>query len=461
MDKLFTIIIVCQFCLSHLEAHEGGHHHGLNEPVLNRWTMIDGSERTGNFLYGKEDSVVFEGANAQRWIMSLNDFCESDRSLLMLKLKRAEAINARAQLPEVSRDNAVYFGMIALFVFFGWLIQWSVVRLFRSDMAMQGMGLLAFRGVIFMSSYLLMFSACKKEVLAGTPSSTDVIIPRTRTGFLDSAFDAYRPAVTTRSDNTWYYVESNGIPSHGMMVGITSWQQQVPIPQAYSGTNAWSIPLQPVYASVPLSTRTHLMKGAVAIAINGIPIFNALNNRGEDAFLIGELDQWGGHCGRADDYHYHAAPMHLTGNTSNKPIAFALDGFAVYGAKEPDGSSMAALDTCHGHSISGGVYHYHGTSQYPYVVGAMRGKVTLDPATPAPEDQILPQAFARPVRPATTPLKGAIINAFQATGDRAYALTYNISGKPGYVNYSWDAGNLYRYVLIDTGGKTTTSTYQR
>jgi hypothetical protein len=138
-----------------------------------------------------------------------------------------------------------------------------------------------------------------------------------------------------------------------------------------------------------------------------------------------------------------------------------LDGFAVYGAKEPDGSSMAALDTCHGHSLSGGLYHYHGTSQYPYVVGAMRGKVSLDPATPAPEDQILPQAFARPVRPATTSLKGAVITAFQAAGDRAYSLTYSISGKPGYVNYSWDAGNLYRYVLIDTGGKTTTSTYQR
>lgn len=461
MPQRQFLIIVFLFCFSYLEAHEGGHHHGQNEQVFNRWTLVDGSERAGNFLYGKEDSVVFEGANAQRWIMSLNDFCESDRLLLKLKLKRAAAINARTPVPNAATSDVGYFWMIMLFVVLGWLIQWSVVRIFRSDIRMQGVGLLAFRGFIFMSSFLLMFSACKKETLAGTPGTTEVAIPRTRIGFLDSAFDAYRPAVTTRSDNTWYYVESNGMPAHGMMVGITSWQQQVPIPQAYSGTNAWSIPLQPVYASVPLSTRSHLMKGAVAIAVNGIPIFNALNNRGEDAFLIGELDQWGGHCGRADDYHYHAAPMHLAGNAPSRPIAFALDGFAVYGAKEPDGSSMAGLDTCHGHSISGGVYHYHGTSQYPYVVGAMRGKVSLDPTTPAPEDQILPQAFARPARPATTPLKGAVITAFQATGDRAYALTYNISGKPGYVNYSWDASNLYRYVLIDTGGKTNTTTYQR
>jgi hypothetical protein len=314
MVKLLMIPIACLFCFSLLQAHERGHHNGLNGPVFNRWTMIDGSERAGNFLYGKEDSVIFEGANAQRWIMSLNDFSESDRSVLKLKLKRAAAMNVRISPPEVSTENAHHIVMITLFIFFGWLIQWWLVRLLRSDMGMQGMGLLAFRGFIFMSSYLFMFSACKKEALADTPGTTDLTIPRTRIGFLDSAFDAYRPAVTTRSDNTWYYVESNGIPSHGMMVGITSWQQQVPIPQAYSGTNAWSIPLQPVYASVPLSTRTHLMKGAVAIAINGIPIFNALNNRGEDAYLIGELDQWGGHCGRADDYHYHAAPIHLTGN---------------------------------------------------------------------------------------------------------------------------------------------------
>ena len=55
---------------------------------------------------------------------------------------------------------------------------------------------------------------------------------------------------------------------------------------------------------MPLSLKTNFMKGAVAIAPNGVPIFNPLNNTGEDAYAIGELDQWGGHCGKADDYHY-------------------------------------------------------------------------------------------------------------------------------------------------------------
>ena len=96
-----------------------------------------------------------------------------------------------------------------------------------------------------------------------------------------------------------------------MMVGIISWQQQVPIPQPYTGSNAWQFPLKPVPAANPLSGKDHFFRGAMAIAANGIPIFNALNNRGVDSFSIGELDEFGGHCGRADDYHYHAAPLAL------------------------------------------------------------------------------------------------------------------------------------------------------
>jgi hypothetical protein len=205
--------------------------------------------------------------------------------------------------------------------------------------------------------------ACKKAMVPlvdTTPPTTN--IPKTRTTFLDSSFADYKPGLETRSDASYYYVATSGIPAHSMMVGITSWQQQVPIPQSYTGSNSWSIPLQPSYAATPLSTKSNFMKGAVAIAVNGIPIFNALNNRGEDAYLIGELDNWGGHCGRADDYHYHAAPMHLSGKAGLKPIAFALDGFAVYGSKEPEGTNMEPLDVCHGHTGKNGVYHYHGTS---------------------------------------------------------------------------------------------------
>ncbi len=320
---------------------------------------------------------------------------------------------------------------------------------------------LASIGFLFMFS---VFIACKKSPTS-TPTSTvnpiEIVIPKTNTLFIDSAFTAFKPAISTNWDNTYFYISSNGIPNHKMMIGITNWQQQVPITQPYNGTNSWAIPLQPVYASVPLSTKTNLMKGAVAVAVNGIPIFNALNNRGEDSYKIGELDTWGGHCGKADDYHYHAAPLHLSTVNGLKPIAFAVDGFPVYGVKEPDGSTMIELDSGHGHIFKNGIYHYHGTTDYPYVIGALKGKVTLDPATTAPENQVIPQAFTKPVRPATSPLSGAAITDFTAVGTNGYLLTYKIGSKNGSVKYSWDSNNKFTYILTDTEGNATTTSYQR
>jgi hypothetical protein len=142
-----------------------------------------------------------------------------------------------------------------------------------------------------------------------------------------AAFEKFAPAVGLRWDERFLYVEGTGLPAHKMMVGITAWQQQVPLPQRYTGANAWRIPLSPVPATEVLSIKNHFLRGAIALAANGIPIFNPQNNRGEVSAEIGELDQWNGHCGRADDYHYHAAPLHLQSVLGKAlPIAYALDG---------------------------------------------------------------------------------------------------------------------------------------
>jgi hypothetical protein len=84
--------------------------------------------------------------------------------------------------------------------------------------------------------------------------------------------------------------------------------------------------------------------GAIAIAANGVPIFNALNNRGEDALLLGSSMN-GGTLRASNDYHYHVAPLHLQAIVgATNPIAYALDGLPIYGNTEPDGSPMQALD---------------------------------------------------------------------------------------------------------------------
>jgi len=262
--------------------------------------------------------------------------------------------------------------------------------------------------------------------------------------------------VTTSSDDNYLYISSDGIPSHQMMVGITSWQQQVPINQDYTGINSWAIPLKPELADSPLSTKTNLLKGAIAIAVNGIPIFNPLNNRGEDANAIGELDKWGGHSGRADDYHYHVPPTHLQSTVGEgNPIAYAVDGYPVYG------ETTAQLDEHLGILNADGSYQYHTIKEYPYFIASMRGKVTLDPNTTAPENQVTPQAQTKGVRPSLTPLQGAEITGFSSTGTNAYSLNYTVNSQTYTLNYSWDSSGTYTYTFVNPDGTSETQTYQR
>ena len=271
---------------------------------------------------------------------------------------------------------------------------------------------------------------------------------------IDSAFTPFKSEVSTSWDTKYFRVGSIGLAkTHEMMKGITAWQQQVPLPQCYLNANAWSIPLNPVMAqnSIPVDQK-HFTRGAIAIAINGIPIFNPYTNTGIDAFLDGQLDDYGGHSGRADDYHYHIAPVHLYAFTSiAKPIAYAFDGFAIYGSLEPDGSPMKTLDSHHGHANASGIYHYHGTNSAPYMIASFAGEVTEDSTY-----QLIPQATAKGVRPALTPLKGATITALTPNGSNSgYGLKYTLNGQTYSLDYSWTPQGNYTYVFNDQNGNRT------
>ncbi len=304
-------------------------------------------------------------------------------------------------------------------------------------------------------------------------------------------FNTFAPFVSTRWDDRWLYVESDGLPhvpggmpggfqlSHPMMVGITAWQQQVPLPQNYRGANAWRIPLEPELADTPVSAKEQLFRGAIALAANGVPIFNPIKNDGRtDTFLAGELDEFGGHCGRADDYHYHIAPTHLQALVgAGQPIAYALDGFPIHGlfdpAASPDGpdagnrcplGSSEPLDWMNGHHAPApegsppgtrGLYHYHASVQYPYLNGGMRGKVTVK------DDQIDPQPRASSPRAALPPLRGAKITAFKPLGEESepgWSLQYMIAGRTHFVNYRLESGR-WIFDFVDSAGETRTDTY--
>ena len=268
-------------------------------------------------------------------------------------------------------------------------------------------------------------------------------------------FSKFADTVKVTKSSKYYLVESSGLPAHSMMVGIKSWQQQVPTPQPYSGTNAWPIPIKPVISKAPISAKNHFLRGAIAIAVNGVPIFNALNNRGDDAYLVGELDDWGGHCGRADDYHYHIAPLHLKSVVGRKlPIAYALDGFPIYGETEIDGKAVKGLDEFNGHFDANRKYHYHGTKSYPYINGGFKGVVVER------EGQVDPQSATRPFRPPGEPLRGATITGFNREGSNTYDLTYEIAGEQYHVKYSATLSDVLLEFIDDTG-QSRTEVYRR
>lgn len=290
------------------------------------------------------------------------------------------------------------------------------------------------------SAPALQLAAAALASAADAPQTAKAFLPFTR--------------LDLRADSEFLYVGSNGLPDHPMMVGITAWQQQVPLPQSYFGDNAWRIPLNPVPAKQPAMIKGRFLRGAIALAVNGIPIFNPQNNRGEISHEIGELDQWGGHCGRADDYHYHIVPLHLQARAGkDMPVAYALDGYPIYGLTEPDGSAVRNLDACHGHDHDGLGYHYHASNEYPYVIGGFHGEVVER------EGQVAPQPRAQGVREALPALRGAKITAFESTGKDSYKLSYEVSGGQRSVSYSIKADGTYPFEFDDGRASRRTEVY--
>lgn len=262
-------------------------------------------------------------------------------------------------------------------------------------------------------------------------------------------------AIKFRQDIDFFYVESNGIPDHRMMVGITAWQQQVPIPQSYFGDNSWRIPLFPTVAKNPMSAKSNFFRGAIALAANGVPIFNPIKNDGRtDTLLAGELDEFGGHCGRGDDYHYHIAPTHLQEAVgAGTPIAYALDGYAIYGYTEPDGKAVKGLDAFNGHETPELGYHYHATKTYPYLNGGFHGEVVERGG------QVDPQPRASSVRQALPPLRGAKIVGFDQPKPDSYKLTYDMQGKKGSVSYTLAKDGSAEFIYVEPNGKSRTENY--
>lgn len=277
-----------------------------------------------------------------------------------------------------------------------------------------------------------------------------------------ASFGAFKPGVRFYWDATTFYEESDNVPDNtrmpNLMVGITSWQQQIPLPVSYFASttnpdrdtnsigfgrpNVWRLPLVPIPSAAPIPISSgNFQRGAIALGSDGIPIFNPRNNTGRLSYEIGELDAYGGHCGLADDYHYHIAPVHLQAVLGiDKPIAWALDGYPIFGYTEPDGGARQALDPEGGHTHGSLSYHYHAIGsnatgpQSPYLPTAFHGTVVNF------GNQVDGQPTVQSMRPDNTggysakPVAGARIIAFKnpvaLQADAAGHLSESLTGAP-------------------------------
>jgi phosphatidylethanolamine-binding protein (PEBP) family uncharacterized protein len=293
----------------------------------------------------------------------------------------------------------------------------------------------------------------------------------------DSLLGSTTGVATATCDSSYAYVASNGLATHAMMNGITATNLQVPVAQNFFGANAWKIPLTPALAS----TTTSAVDGPIGVAINGVPIFNPCKQGGcqnGDTKVLGELDVCNGHAGRADDYHYHAAPSCLMAGQApsywnTHPLGWALDGFAIFGYNNADGTVASRDGVCGGNTstVTNGPagYSYHVTDASPYVLSCFRG-------TPSPDLAGQGAKFSPLRKPPVTPFPNSAMTLTTDAADgyqvlqfsSAQAFTTTATGTDSYANspgsykirYKPLTGSELTTLLAANAGKTACWSFQ-
>ncbi|MFO0696898.1 MAG: YHYH protein [Polyangiales bacterium] len=297
----------------------------------------------------------------------------------------------------------------------------------------------------------------------GVPSSRCDVI---RTSIAAAGFGNL---VDVSCDATYAHVTSDTYPEHELMNGIVGTNEQVPVP---APGHSVPIPLAPRRATSVTS-----VDGALGVAVNGVPIYD-YSAAGElnlgtydpsvDTKALGQLDHCGGHAGRGDDYHYHAAPTCMMASMANAGddaiLGWAFDGYPIYGDRNPDGTTIAAgeLDVCNGRSDSTFGYRYHTSTAPPYILQCLVGAVDTAMLPRVPP---LSAQGGMGSRESGTPPAGGVQNLSYVTdASGARTLSYDYQGQHYYLRYTPVAGsNCYAFETktVTDMGVVKTGTYCR
>ena len=114
----------------------------------------------------------------------------------------------------------------------------------------------------------------------------------------DTELSSFYNGVAVEIGEKYYRIQSNGIPDHdyGMFRDDVTRKDL-----------NFFVPIRPSLSASPGCLNT----GAIAVAINGVPIYNPLTADGRDAVLTGTFDDCNGHASNDGAYHYHGLPKCL------------------------------------------------------------------------------------------------------------------------------------------------------
>ncbi len=279
----------------------------------------------------------------------------------------------------------------------------------------------------------------------------------------------FNESVAVTCDDEYAYIASNTYPDHDLMNGITGTNEQIPVP----ATNYAA----PIKLAPQLANDLTTIDAAVGVAVNGVPIYD-YSSQGEldlynydansDTVVLGQLDHCGGHAGRGDDYHYHAAPNCMIESMANAGdsaiIGWGYDGYPLYGDNNPDGSTINSgeLDVCNGQSDDDFGYRYHTSTQAPYIIQCLVGDV---------DTSILPRVAplsgdTNGIRSNLTPPQNGVENLTHTiVDDGTRTMTYTHDGSEYYVTYSPSSTQDYCYDFeqktVSNGGIIETGTFCR
>ncbi|MCX6228910.1 MAG: YHYH protein [Bacteroidia bacterium] len=229
--------------------------------------------------------------------------------------------------------------------------------------------------------FVITLGCSKKDVISTVTTTDNTSVP--------AVYQKIYGATSITTDGTWVYIKTKDLPDHKSAYYPAS----NALYEAYSGTtfgghvfnkNPNSIIEQTGNFKIPLNPKVNAAHaatplGPIGIALNGVPFFNQY--AGPSQPLSNEIvsfDKYYGHPQQSGMYHYHVEPLYLTTVKSTKSglMGFLLDGFPVYGPQEENNTVVlsSALDLYHGHTHAtvdypNGIYHYHFTSDAPYLNG--------------------------------------------------------------------------------------------